>query len=71
MGTGSTGRNIHIESASSFSVRVDGLHVTEAAERMVAELCAQLLVIPGAVTSQLLPLDISVNAPIEELTNEV
>jgi hypothetical protein len=31
---------------------------------------AQLFVIPGAVTSQLLPLDILVNAPIEELTNE-
>ena len=42
----------------------------EAAERMIAELCTQLFVIPGALTGQLLPPDISGNTPIEELKNE-
>jgi hypothetical protein len=46
------------------------LHIMEAAERMIAELCTQLFVIPGALTGQLLPPDISGNTPIEELKNE-
>jgi hypothetical protein len=46
------------------------LHVMEAAKKMVAELSTQLFVVPGALTSQLQPLDISINTHFEELINE-
>jgi hypothetical protein len=45
-------------------------HVTEATKRRVKDLNTQLAVIPGGLTSQLQPFDISINKPFKAFMRE-
>jgi len=45
-------------------------HVTESIKRLATKLKTHLAVIPGGLTSQLQPLDISVNKPLKGFMHE-
>jgi hypothetical protein len=45
-------------------------HVTESIERLATKLKTHLAVIPGGLTSQLQPLDVSVNKPFKGFMHE-
>ena len=45
-------------------------HVTESTERLATKLETHLTVIPGGSTSQLKPLDVSVNKPFKGFVHE-
>ena len=45
-------------------------HVTESTKRLSTKLKTHLAVIPGGLTSQLQPLDVSVNKPFKGLMHE-
>jgi len=45
-------------------------HVTESTKRLATKLKTHLAVIPGGLTSQLQPLDISVNKPFKGFMHE-
>ena len=45
-------------------------HVTESTKRLATKLKTHLAVIPGVLTSQLQPLDVSVNKPLNGFMHE-
>ena len=45
-------------------------HVTESTKRLASKLKTHLAVIPGGLTSQLQPLDVSVNKPFKGFMHE-